>query len=234
MVARTPDEASLKRSTGTGGVYAIVLAAGLSSRMGEPKPLIRLAGRPLLAMVLDAVRHSRAAGIVVVLGAASERVRKEVGLEGARVVTNPEYAAGMSTSIRSGLRAAGSDATAFLFVLGDEPLVTSSTIDALIDRHRATRARIVVPVYRGARGNPVLLHRSLAGEIERITGDTGCRPIVASHADEVVEVPVDDPGILIDIDTPEDVRGVESALAKGAELDALAVDRRGNPRRSAD
>lgn len=213
------------RSMETGGVCAIVLAAGLSSRMGEPKSLIRIAGRPLLALGLDAVRHSHVAGIVVVLGAASEQVRKEVGLERAHVVVNPAYAEGMSTSIRLGLRAVEPDATAFLFVLGDQPLVTSSTINALIDRQRATGARIVLPVYRRVRGNPVLLHRSLAGEIERITGDAGCRPIVAAHADEVVEVPVEDPGILIDIDTPEDVGALESALENRTGLDALIADR---------
>lgn len=226
MIAGASNRTHPVESEEAGGAWAVVLAAGLSSRMGEPKPLIRLAGRSLLALVLDAVRRSRVDGIVVVLGAASERVRREVGLEGTQVVVNPEFGGGMSTSVRLGMRTAGPDANVLLFVLGDQPFVTASTLDALIDRQRATGARVVVPVYRGLRGNPVLLHRSLKGEIERITGDAGCREIVAAHIHEVVEVPVDDPGVLIDIDTAEDLRAAESVLAKGDPLDALVPDRK--------
>lgn len=225
MVTRTSGLPRTPRATPRGGVCAIVLAAGTSSRMGEPKPLARVAGRPLLAHVLDALRESRVDEIVAVLGAESERIRRGVSLEGARVVVNPEYVEGMSASVRAGIRAAGPDAGAFLIVLGDQPLVKPSTYDAIVGRWARTGARVVVPVYRRVRGNPVLLHRSLAEEIEHVTGDVGCREIVAAHADEVVEVAVDDPGVLIDIDTPDDLRRLAAALERGTPLDSLVADR---------
>lgn len=192
--------------------------------MGEPKPLLRLRGRPLLLHALEALRASDVGEIVVVLGAEADRVRRAIALEGTRVVVNPEYAEGMSSSIRTGLRAASPEAEAFLIVLGDQPFVTSSTLNTLIARQEATRARILVPTYRGVRGNPVLLHRSLAPEVDALTGDVGCRGVVAGHGDEVVEVPVDDPGVLVDVDTPDDLHEIESAARDGTSLDAL-VDR---------
>lgn len=195
------------------GVAAIVLAGGISTRMGVPKPLIPLAGRPLLVHSLDAVRASSVREIVVVLGASSDRVRRGLPLDGTRVVVNADYASGMSSSIRAGVRALGSDSDSFLVVLGDQPLVRPATLETLITVRRSTGARILVPVFDGVRGNPVLLDRSLSGEIEGLRGDVGCRSIVAGHADEVLEVPVDDPGILVDVDTPADVRRVEASLS---------------------
>jgi len=192
--------------------------------MGEPKPLLRLAGRPLLVHVLNALRASGISGIVVVLGAEADRVRRETPLGGTRVVLNPDYAEGMSSSVRAGVRAA-SGAAGFLIVLGDQPLVSSATFDALLARQKATRARILVPTYSRVRGNPVLFDASLSAEIESVAGDVGCRGIVAAHASEVVEVPVDDPGILIDVDTPEDLRRIEAALRDGSPIALLAADR---------
>lgn len=210
---------------GRGGVIAILLAAGVSSRMGEPKPLVRLAGRPLLSHALEALRQSDVSEIVVVLGAEADRVRREVALDGTRTIVNPDYADGMRSSIRAGMHAAPPEGEAFLIVLGDQPLVSLATINTLVARREATGARIIVPTYCGVRGNPVLLHRSLSPDIEAIHGDVGCRDVVNGHLDETVEVSVDDPGILIDIDTPEEVRRVEGALAQGSPLDTLVADR---------
>lgn len=214
-----------RRGVRRGGVTAIVLAAGLSSRMGQSKPLLPLHGKPLLVYAVDALRMSDVAEIVVVLGAGSEKVRSEVPLEGTRVVVNADFARGMSSSIRAGLRAASPGTEAFLLVLGDQPLVATSTFNTLIARQEATSARVLVPTYSGVRGNPVLLHRSLSSEVESITGDVGCRGVIAGHADEVVEVPVDDPGILVDVDTPEEFLRVETAIREGAPLAQLVEDR---------
>lgn len=234
MVLRTVAGGTGTRSSARrGGVTAILLAAGLSSRMGAPKPLLRIRGKPVLARVLDALRASDLREVVVVLGAEADRVRRDVPLEGTRVVLNPDYARGMSTSIRAGLRAASPEAEAYLIVLGDQPLVSPSTVHALVARQETTGARILVPTYAGVRGNPVLLDRSLSAEIESIRGDVGCRGIVASHEGEVVEVPVDDPGILVDADTPEDVRRIEAALREGTPLARLVEDRlAAEPRKS--
>ena len=203
-------------------VSAIVLAAGESARMGRPKPLVPLAGRPLLSHVLSTVRSSRVAEVVVVLGHEAERVRREVPLDGARVIVNPRFAEGMSTSIRAGVRAAAPASRAFLVVLGDEPLVASATLDALIDRWTVTGAKILIPTFHGTRGNPVLLDRSLAAEVEAIAGDQGCRAMFPDHADEIAEVAVEDPGVLIDVDTEEQVARVDAALESGEPLEVIA------------
>ena len=113
-------------------ISAIVLAAGMSSRMGQPKPVLRIAGQPLLERVVATVRRSRVDEIVVVLGHEADRVRREVALDGATVVVNEAYAEGMSSSIRAGLRAVDPRAQGYVVVLGDQPFVSSSTLDALI------------------------------------------------------------------------------------------------------
>ena len=226
LFARTgPAAADTLSPKSAGGVTAIVLAAGASARMGMPKPLLPLAGKPLLAHSLDALRQGGLREIVVVLGAEAERVRRVVSLDGMSVAVNPDPAQGMSSSIRAGLRAAPPETAAFLIVLGDQPLVAPGTIRALVARQEATGARILVPTYGGVRGNPVLLHRSLSAEMEAVRGDVGCRGVVARHASEVMEVRVDDPGILVDVDTPDDLERLEAVLQKGLPLSRLVEGR---------
>lgn len=202
-------------------VSTIVLAAGMSSRMGQPKPLVRVAGRTLLEQVLGALRRSRVGQVVVVLGHEADRIRREVPLGDATVVLNEDYANGMSTSLRAGLRVLDPRAKGFLVVLGDQPFVSPKTVDTLIDRWAVSGARILIPTFEGVRGNPVLLDRSLADDIETITGDQGCRGIFGDHPDEILEVPVPDPGILLDLDTKEQVDRVKEGLERGNPLASL-------------
>ncbi|HYT18356.1 MAG TPA: NTP transferase domain-containing protein [Thermoplasmata archaeon] len=193
-------------------ISAVVLAAGSSSRMGDTKPLLPLDGRPLLEHVLSAVRGSQVEDIVVVLGRDAERVRNGVSLDGARSIVNPAYDEGMSTSLRAGIDAADPRADGFLIVLGDQPFVSSATLDMLIERRSGSRAKIVIPTFERRRGNPVLLDRSLSSEVASIVGDQGCRAIFGNHPDGILEVPVDDPGILIDLDTPEQMSLAEATI----------------------
>lgn len=203
-------------------ISAILLAAGTSSRMGEPKPLLRISGRPLLAHTLEAVRRSRVDHVVTVLGAEADRVRQEISLDGTTVVVNPDFDGGMSTSIRVGIRSAPAESEGYLIVLADQPFVSPSTIDALIERRTRGGAKILVPTFRGRRGNPVLVDRSLVPELERIRGDIGCRALFRHHADEITEVPVEDPGIVLDVDTPEQLAAVRDAVDRGDSLETIA------------
>ncbi len=204
-----------------GEVAALLLAAGSSSRMGRPKALSRLGGKPLLAHSLDTLRASPVREIVVVLGSDAESIRKGVALAGTRVVLNAEFAEGMSSSIRAGLHAASGRADAFLIVLGDQPLVTAATIAGIIARYQTTHGPAIVPTFRGRRGNPVLFDRSLLPEMQAIRGDIGCRVVLSAHAAEVVEFAVDDPGILLDVDTPKDLEALDEALRAGKPLERL-------------
>ena len=135
---------------------AVLLAAGTSSRMGMPKQLLRLDDRPLLLRVLDTLRASEVREIVVVLGSSAELIQREVDLHDTRVVLNDNFQQGMGMSLKAGISAVASDSDSALIVLADQPLVQPSTLNLLMDEHRRSKAEIVIPTYRGFRGNPVL------------------------------------------------------------------------------
>jgi len=197
---------------GPAAVTALVLAAGSSSRMGRPKPLVPVLGKSLLTRVLDAVRSVHPTETVVVLGAEAAQVQKESDLRGTTVVVNPKFAEGMSSSLRLGAASATSSSGPLLVVLGDQPFVEPATLQTLIDRHASGGAKIVIPTFEGVRGNPILLDRSLLPELNALRGDIGCRAIFPEHPQDLVEVPVTDPGILIDVDTPDELLRLEQAL----------------------
>ena len=184
-------------------ISAIVLAAGQAARFGRCKQVQPLGGKTILDHVLDTLRASKVDDIVVVLGAHADEIRQRVEIR-ERIVMNADFASGMSSSIHTGLRALSESAEAALIVLGDQPFVTPRTIDTLIDEYCRTRARAVIPTWNGLRGNPVLVDRSLFAEMLNIRGDVGFRAIFGEHAESIVKVPVDDRGVLLDIDTSED------------------------------
>ena len=190
---------------------AIVLAAGTSTRMGTVKQLLRLDDRPLLQHALDNVRASGAGEIVLVLGFEAEAIRREIDAQNVRVVVNESYQQGMGTSLKAGLSAVDPKAVAALVVLADQPFVQPATLDRLIAEHSQSNAQIVIPTYRGFRGNPVLLDRSVFPEIMNLKGDMGCRAIFGNHLEGIVKVPVDDVGILLDIDRRGDFEALQRA-----------------------
>ncbi len=185
-------------------IGAVVLAAGTSSRMGQPKQILRLGERTVLAQTLENLRGGRIEEIVLVLGFAAETIVRQITLEGVKVVINQQYREGMGSSLRSGLAALAPDINAALIVLADQPFVRPATVDRLIDGYIESGAQIAIPTYRGFRGNPVLLDRSVFAEVMALTGDIGCRAIFGSHKEGIVKVPVDDIGILLDIDRKDD------------------------------
>ena len=203
------------------GVSAVVLAAGMSKRMGSPKQLLRMGGRTLLQIALETLTQSRVQEIVVVLGASEDAIRREVALDGAKVVANEAYREGMGTSLRVGLEAVDPRAGTALVVLADQPFLRSSTINELIEQHRKRQPQIVIPLYRGFRGNPVLLDRSVFPELAGLSGDIGCRAIFGSHTENILKVPVNDPGILLDVDTKADFESLSEAHSQGAYGPAL-------------
>jgi molybdenum cofactor cytidylyltransferase len=189
-------------------IAGIVLAAGSSSRLGRPKQLLAFRGRPLLEHTLAVVAAAQLDEVVVVLGGSAEAITEAVALHGARPVVNPDYRDGQSTSLRVGLAAVEDRADAAVFILGDQPLQQAEVIDAVIETYRRTQAPIVLPSYKGTRGNPVLFDRALFPLLHGLTGDQGARPILRARADLVTEVPVAADAPPADIDTWDDYRAV--------------------------
>jgi molybdenum cofactor cytidylyltransferase len=217
-------------------IGTVVLAAGKSTRMGEPKQLVTLDGRPLLAHTLENVRASRVDEIVLVLGFAAEAIRAKVALPRVKVVENENYEQGMGSSLRVGLSSLDASIDASLMVLGDQPFVRPQTFDEIINAYRQSEAQIVVPTYRGFRGNPVLLDRSVFAEVMALSGDVGCRAIFGNHSSGIVKVPVGDVGILLDIDSKQDLVKAQELSRGTANSEALmgAVDLDGRSVRGAE
>ena len=186
---------------------AVVLAAGSASRMGEVKQLLPLGESTVLERTLQNLYTANVDEIVLVLGSSAETIRERISKstgKNLRILINPDYGQGMSTSLRAGLAALDTNIDAALIVLGDQPFVRPETLDRIIDQYRRSDAKIVIPVFQGFRGNPVLLDRSVFHEVMSLQGDIGCRAIFGNHMDEIVKAEVDDRGILLDIDSKDD------------------------------
>jgi molybdenum cofactor cytidylyltransferase len=188
-------------------VAAIVLAAGLSSRMRTNKLLLPIGGKPVIRHVAEAVVASRASPVIIVTGSAAPEIT--AALEGLDVKfhENSDYAKGLSESLKCGVRQVPPQCAGVLVVLGDMPFVSTATIDRLAKAFEAeSGGAIGVPACQGRRGNPVLWGRRFFAEILALTGDKGAKSLMSLHDDSVFELEVDDEGILIDIDTPADLQ----------------------------
>jgi len=181
-------------------ISGVVLAAGISSRLGVPKQLLAYRGKPLIAHVVESLLVSQVDEVVVVLGNRAEQVMEVLAGYSIRTIINPEFTAGQSTSLKAGLTALSSATRAALFMLGDQPLVNAQTINLLIDRYRLAGG-IVAPYFNGKRGNPVLFDRDFFKEISFLSGDVGAREIIHRHPESLVKVDVADSGVVFDVDT---------------------------------
>ncbi|KYH31956.1 selenium cofactor biosynthesis protein YqeC [Neomoorella mulderi] len=194
----------LRQAVRPGPVGAIVLAAGAGERYGGDKQLLSIAGQPMVRRVVTTALAAVPGNVVVVLGHEAGRVAAALEGLAADIAYNPGYRRGLSTSLQAGLAALGPESRAALFVLADQPGVTPDVITRLAGAYRQEGKKIIVPVYQGRRGNPVLIDRDLWPQILALQGDVGAREIIRAHPEEVLTVEVDCPGILKDIDTHTD------------------------------
>ena len=189
-------------------IVGIVIAAGRSARLGRPKQLLPLGGKPLLAHAVGAALASVLDEVILVVGheaAAIEQVLAPgIGETRTRVVVNPRYADGQASSIVTGIAAAPPETEAALVLLGDQPGVKTATIDRILVAYREHRPPIVAPVYGGTIGNPILFRHDLFAELGRLTGDEGARGLVRRRAGEVVRVETGLPSPPQDVDTEAD------------------------------
>lgn len=185
-------------------ICAIVLAAGLSRRMGAQKVLLPFGGKTVIAHIVDQLLASAVDEVYVVTGHQGERVGGALSGRPVSIVNNPDYESGMLSSVRCGLRALPRQCRAVLVVLGDQPSVTSQLVDLMLQSFDATEKRILVPFYDGRRGHPILFSELYREEILTHYDDVGLRGLLHAHPDEVFELTVSTPCVLSDMDYPED------------------------------
>jgi molybdenum cofactor cytidylyltransferase len=193
---------------------AIMLAAGRSTRMGGPNKLLAtIAGKPLVRIAVEQALASRAEPVIVVTGHERGRVEAALSDLNVRLVHNPDYASGLSTSLKTGLGAVPDDVDSAIVCLGDMPQVTTALIDRLIATFDPQRnALVVVPTFGGKRGNPVVWSRQFFPDLMRLDGDVGARHLIGANADVVAEVSFEDAGALTDVDTPEALVAVRADM----------------------
>ncbi|HUV07216.1 MAG TPA: nucleotidyltransferase family protein [Spirochaetia bacterium] len=198
---------------------AIILAAGRSSRMGgAPKALMTIGKETFLERIVGELQGCGIDEMLIVLGARSEEILRQeetwqripVGASNIpiKILVNDEWETGQLSSLRTGIRNLSAESEGVLFTLVDHPLTGSAAYKAVIDAWRQDRKKIVVPTFRGRRGHPTVFPRRLYRKVLDLDLPNGARDILRLESDSVVLVPVDDPGIVTDIDTPEDYRKI--------------------------
>ena len=192
----------------------IILAAGMSIRFGRPKQLLKLKGKYLLEWVLDASLESMIESLTLVLGHEHQKIQRALGkkaqLPNLEVVINPRYQEGLSQSLRAGLLRVRQKFGSVMFLLGDQPLVDSVTIDHLLDQFWRSEKDICVPVYQGKKGNPTIFSSSLYDRLLKIQGDIGARHIIQAYPERVLYVELKDPLCFFDIDTEKDYNALRT------------------------
>jgi 4-nitrophenyl phosphatase len=185
-------------------IAGVVLAAGGSTRFGQPKQLLDWNGTPLVAHAASVAVQAELDPVVVVVGHRAEHVLPTLRELAVQPAMNWRWKEGMSTSVQLGLAMLPPDVEAAIFLQCDQPLIGADMLRRLVERFQRSGASIVYPVYRGRQYTPVLFARPLFPELAAVTGDQGGRALIPRHAEEVAAVEVGSPDLLADIDTPND------------------------------
>lgn len=189
-------------------IAAIIPAAGMSTRMGEQnKLLLTFKGKALIQHAVDTLLSSEVDEVIVVLGYEAEKVKEKLKGKAVTLVENPNYREGMSTSIRAGFTAVSPEVSAVMIYLADQPALEPDEVNRLVRAFAEAKAKnkgIVVPFFRGQRGNPVILDSRYKEAILEIVGDTGCKHIIKRNPDKVLVVEMETDHVVRDIDKIED------------------------------
>lgn len=194
---------------GTPNVAALVLAAGRSTRMGGANKLLaEVDGVPMLLRAVNAALASKATSVTVVLGHEAEKVESLLAGRKVNLVRNAEFAQGMSTSLRAGIRALPAEAEAAVVLLADMPRISAVQVDRLIEAFEAKQPAIVVPQRNGRRGNPILWPRAFFAAMQNVAGDQGARGLLEENPQRIRGVEMDDDAIHADVDTPDNLQSL--------------------------
>ncbi len=187
-------------------VSAILLAAGESKRMDVPKLLLPFGSGTILEQTINNLLNSKLDEIIVVVGCRAREMIQMIANRPVKIIVNPIYGQGVSTSIVKGLSLVDDRAPAIMLVLADQPLIDSETINQIIEAFFSHNKGIVIPTHKGKRGHPVIFSTKYKKELLGLKGDVGGRQILKKHFDDILEVAVDTQSINIDIDTMNDYR----------------------------
>jgi molybdenum cofactor cytidylyltransferase len=183
---------------------AVILSAGASSRMGRPKALLPYREGTFLEHLMEVTRDPRIEMTRVVLGAGAETIRAIANLDPSVVILNSEWEKGQLSSIRAGLRSLdGIDIDGIILCPVDHPLVSALLVSELVTKFYELKKAIVLPTYKGRRGHPVIFSKQLFGELLSAPEETGARAVVWAHAGEVLEVPTDEEGVILNLNDPD-------------------------------
>lgn len=185
-------------------ICAMILGAGESKRMGKPKLLLPVGEKTMIETIVETIDQSKADKIVVILGSNRSKIEKTIKNFPLKVIYNPDYQKGMLSSVQCGFQAMPEDCQAVLVVLGDQPGIQTDVVNKLIDAYTGSNKGIVLPVYKKERGHPVLIDMKYRAEVEKLSPDIGLRGVVYNYPEDVLEVEVEMPSILRDIDDEAD------------------------------
>lgn len=188
-------------------IAAVILSAGESSRMGSPKALLPWGAHTFLEHLLQVSRQPEVGWTRIVLGAHTDEIRRALSLDPASIVVNPNWQQGQLSSIQAAIRSLpkGETSGVMLFLV-DHPLVSAALIGQLIKQFNDSSRPIVLPTFQGKRGHPVIFAQRLYGELLAAPADQGARAVVWAHAAEVLEVPTDEEGIVLNLNDPDTLR----------------------------
>jgi molybdenum cofactor cytidylyltransferase len=205
-------------------ICAIVLAAGQSQRMGVQKLLLPFGSKTVITHIVDQLSASSVDEVHVVVGCHGKRVSRELSDRSVSIVNNSNYKSGMLSSVRCGLHSLAKQCRVVVVALGDQPSLTSKLIDQMLQTFASTEKQILVPLYQGKRGHPIMFSGAYRDEILTHYDNVGLRGLLYAHKDDVFELSVTSSGVLSDMDYPEDYQREIALLKEKNKEDAPFED----------